>query len=1189
MPGASAFLVFGLGFFALVAQTLLLRQYLSAFAADEPGIACFFGAWLLWIAAGAWLSRRSRLREGLLRHFAFAPLLYLPASLLQSLLIASARTLGGVAAFEAFPLGQLVGLSLLANAAVSLLTGLLFALACGWVERHDPQAVSRVYVLESLGACAGGVAVTLLLRAHLRPETIFVGAALPLALAPLLRLGREPGRRLSAWAPLVVLLGVLVLRGDAAWARWSDRAAWGRLLPPSAWGGHFATAQADYLYGQYQGQFAVVSAGAVTEALPDSEAASQVVALALAQHPAARRVLVVGPGSLSVCQRLLRLPAVERVVWLHLDPDYPDRLLAALPPAFRPDDPRLEVPRQDVRDYARAERARFDLIVLHVPDPTTLYLNRYSTREFFQLLRGALDAGGVLAVRVTGGANYMGEELVHLGATALTTLRAVFATVVLKPGDETWMLAGDGQGPSASADLLQQRFASVPGGARVYPAEAIPALYPPDRIAFQMAAYEEAMARTGPAWLLNSDAHPRALLYALLLALRKLGWATFGGLTRLAAGGAAILTLGLLLLALLRAVYRLRSAPGPAGEPRADLPGTLGDADGLVFTAGLLGMSQSVLLMFLFQARYGSLFLYAGLVGALFMGGCVLGGLAMRAFLGRRRREPRVLLPALVLPHLGLLLLVARLADAAGRGEYGALFVLGGAVTGAYFPVAAGRVQRAGQPAAVAGARLEGFDHLGGCLGAATTGLLLLPLLGMRATALLLGLLLAGNLLSLLPAGAARPQPADGFDRRARPVGYLLFGVAVFALMASRVLARLGDDELAERLAAEGAAMAGGAALEPRTLALSGGGRLSYYRVPGTSALPEGFVFPSMALAEGISGYGGPIALAVYVDAGGRLRDYRILRAGETPAYLRFLAPWMARLPGRDLTAAAPFAGIDAVSGATLTCAALLRTLQTAGAAFAGQALGLAAATPAPPAVAGRWRPDRSFVVLLALLLAALGLRRVPRRRAKQLLALAALGASGIWLNLQYSSQQVFALLGGRLPALAATAPAFLVLGVPLVVLLVGNIYCGYLCPFGALQELLADLRPPRWSADPCRQVWRWGRAVKYLLLFLLAGLFALTRDAAVLAADPLVTLFGPARTPLALGLGLALIAASLCYSRFWCRNLCPAGAFLALLNGAQLLRRILPRLHPGRCDLGVRTRADLDCLVCDRCRHAPQ
>jgi polyferredoxin len=199
---------------------------------------------------------------------------------------------------------------------------------------------------------------------------------------------------------------------------------------------------------------------------------------------------------------------------------------------------------------------------------------------------------------------------------------------------------------------------------------------------------------------------------------------------------------------------------------------------------------------------------------------------------------------------------------------------------------------------------------------------------------------------------------------------------------------------------------------------------------------------------------------------------------------------------------------------------------------------------------------------------------------------LASLLVMGVLFNLQYSTQHVMALLSLRSPGNWLSGSFVLVFLVPLLVLLFGNVYCGYLCPFGALQELVGDLRPRRWATDPGKQVWRYGRSAKYGLLLLVVVLFALTRDFVVLSADPLITIFSVLRDWWALTLAALVVLLSLVFRRYWCRNLCPAGAFLALLCGVRLLKRFTPPTGPSRCDLGVRAASELDCMCCDRCRH---
>jgi polyferredoxin len=229
---------------------------------------------------------------------------------------------------------------------------------------------------------------------------------------------------------------------------------------------------------------------------------------------------------------------------------------------------------------------------------------------------------------------------------------------------------------------------------------------------------------------------------------------------------------------------------------------------------------------------------------------------------------------------------------------------------------------------------------------------------------------------------------------------------------------------------------------------------------------------------------------------------------------------------------------------------------------------------------------DREFVCLAILMGFAVIIRRRPGMGTRRLFLLISLLLTGVLLNQQYSSQQVMALLGMNVPGAWLSGAFFLVLLVPLVVLLFGNVYCGYVCPFGALQELIGDLRPARLAVDPGKRVWRYGRSVKYVLLLLLIVLFALTGDYAVLSADPLITVFSALRSSAVVLMGIVLVGLSFVYRRFWCRNLCPAGAFLAFLCGARLLKNRTPPAVPARCDLGVRAASELDCLCCDRCKH---
>jgi hypothetical protein len=116
-------------------------------------------------------------------------------------------------------------------------------------------------------------------------------------------------------------------------------------------------------------------------------------------------------------------------------------------------------------------------------------------------------------------------------------------------------------------------------------------------------------------------------------------------------------------------------------------------------------------------------------------------------------------------------------------------------------------------------------------------------------------------------------------------------------------------------------------------------------------------------------------------------------------------------------------------------------------------------------------------------------------------------------------------------------------------------------------------------------------RFVKYVVLLILVIVFFICRDRTTLAADPLISIFNlrfsnyDFQPTMSLILATALIG-SIFYGRFWCRYLCPAGAFLSLLNHVAILKRCLPAKRFGKCEFGLTTKDKMDCIQCDRCRY---
>ena len=162
-PGLSRILVLMvcMGVYALLAQILLLREFLVVFFGNELTIGAMFSAWLVLVGAGSLLATFlvARWSSEHLRALLVA-LLVLAAALLplQVWMIRIVRTALHVAYGEYVPFFSMFASLAAILAPGCLIIGIAFPCACRLAARQLPYAVSRVYTVESLGSMAAGVA-----------------------------------------------------------------------------------------------------------------------------------------------------------------------------------------------------------------------------------------------------------------------------------------------------------------------------------------------------------------------------------------------------------------------------------------------------------------------------------------------------------------------------------------------------------------------------------------------------------------------------------------------------------------------------------------------------------------------------------------------------------------------------------------------------------------------------------------------------------------------------------------------------------------------------------------------------------------------------------------------------------------------------------------------------------------------
>jgi len=118
-----------------------------------------------------------------------------------------------------------------------------------------------------------------------------------------------------------------------------------------------------------------------------------------------------------------------------------------------------------------------------------------------------------------------------------------------------------------------------------------------------------------------------------------------------------------------------------------------------------------------------------------------------------------------------------------------------------------------------------------------------------------------------------------------------------------------------------------------------------------------------------------------------------------------------------------------------------------------------------------------------------------------------------------------------------------------------GRLYCGRVCAFGAMTQLLDKVVPAKLRFEVPRQLDRRASYIKYGLLAATVLYFLLTKDILIYRyVEPFWMFSLQAQTGMWIGLGVLLVA-TIFVRNLYCRFLCPVGAFLGLLSNLTVFR----------------------------------
>jgi Na+-translocating ferredoxin:NAD+ oxidoreductase RnfG subunit len=236
-----------------------------------------------------------------------------------------------------------------------------------------------------------------------------------------------------------------------------------------------------------------------------------------------------------------------------------------------------------------------------------------------------------------------------------------------------------------------------------------------------------------------------------------------------------------------------------------------------------------------------------------------------------------------------------------------------------------------------------------------------------------------------------------------------------------------------------------------------------------------------------------------------------------------------------------------------------------------------------------RWSRVVGLCIILGLALYAFILKGVLARWITLAGTLFYLGwVDGGFLSISHITSGI---AGGPEVYLADLVMLIMIIFTVVTTLLWGRVFCGFLCPFGALQDFIEWATPKRFQRKVSSYTHSRAIYIKYAILALIVFLAFYQSDISIYGYfEPFGTVFFLSSSVLMWIIAGAILVASIVIPRFYCRYACPLGAALGIASLISIFR--IPRIKQcgfckvceQHCPTGAISGPEVDFKECVRC-----
>ncbi len=681
-----------LGFITMVNQVVFIREFINVLSGNELVVGIILSVWMLLTGWGALAARK---RLPLKFTFQRGMVMLTSLTLFPMLLLA---LLFGLKSLM-FPPGTIVDLNYSILAAIVLLfpvcflSGHLFTVFSTYNSvSGNVNLTGKSYAFESLGSLAGGVLFSLILGRFFTAFQIFALMAILVLITGVWLDFKFSNHR--SWGKLSIglLIPVLIFTINP------DHYIKKLMFPNQQLVLNKSTRYGNLMITKQAGQLNVYENNNLQFYTHNVMMNEEAVHYAMIQHENPRNILLVSGGMAGMIAEIEKYK-VDHITYLETNPElfkWLPKYLDTLPQADN-----VEIVKKDIRRFIAGTDQVYDVILMNLPPPLSLGLNRFYTEEFFKQVKKHCNEKTVICTRLPSTANYAEDNALGAQSSLWKTMGLFFKHQLLITGEKNYFLASDSPLSTSVAEKIS---------AKQIPTDYVNPWYVDDMlIAMRSEGLTSQFSEQVP---VNRDFYPYMFVRQIA------NWMSYFQ------SHYRLLIIIPLLLFLLFFVRTNRLTAG-------------------LYTGGFTGASLEIILLLAYQVFFGSIYLNTALFFAFFMAGLAFGG----------SKTPWKMLPVLKSYYitqfaLAAFALVIPLVIQLMGGITGMVWFVQILFFALIFVLAAGigyEFMLASELTRKNYSEISGINYstdlFGSAFGAFLTALVLLPLLGMPVTCMLLAVL----------------------------------------------------------------------------------------------------------------------------------------------------------------------------------------------------------------------------------------------------------------------------------------------------------------------------------------------------------------------------------------------------------------------------------------------------------------